>query len=107
MSGSTTGRKSARVTLIEYMPEGRAAVENRPRSLVRSSTEAELSKAAEVTITVAPICGVPAPSITTPVIFPELGAAWRAEEHTPRVKGKSNAKNTARYFRTFTGYYLP
>src|ERR1700721_1435631 len=89
------------------MPEGRPAVEKRPRSLVRSSTEAELVKAADVTMTVAPICGVPAPSITTPVIFPELGAACRAEAHTPRAKGKSSAKNAARYFRTFTGYYLP
>src|ERR1700733_15340543 len=89
------------------MPEGRPAVEKRPRSLGRSSTEAELSKAADVTMTVGPICGVPAPSIPTPLIFPDLGARGRAQLRTPRDKEKNSAKNAPRYFRTFTGYYLP
>src|SRR5579862_7571802 len=81
-------------------------VEKRPRSLVSNSNEAKLRSWPEETITVAPIWGVPAASMTMPVIFPVFGAACSVEQQA-RAKQKSSAETAARYFRTFTGFYLP
>src|ERR1700722_5449289 len=88
------------------MPGGSDTVEKRPRSLVSNSNEAKLRSWPEETITVAPIWGVPAASMTMPVIFPVFGAARSADEDA-RAKQKSSAEKAARYFRTFTGFLPP
>ena len=91
---SIAGKKPARVTWIEYSPAGSDAVENRPRSLVRISSGDPPSTLSDETVTVAPICGVPAGSTTTPAIWlAPLGAALSgsASRHTrhPRPRNAS------------------
>src|SRR5271154_534900 len=78
------GRYPARVTRIEYRPAGRIAVENSPRSFVSSRTGDDAASCSEETSTVAPICGVPAGSTTTPEILLAFGAGAAAPDSAPR-----------------------
>src|SRR3974390_1333467 len=70
---SRTGRKPARVTRTVYTPGARFSPRKTPSVLVRKWRAAKTPGNSERTSTVAPSCGVPLESRTTPERIPEAG----------------------------------
>src|SRR6266849_8235860 len=103
------GRKPASVTRTVYKPGARLSSRKIPWGLVSRPSEAALTAASGTISTVAPICGVPAESRTTPESLPAAVPAGAADVFAP-IKKEVSVRARAPQVRRrscFTGHYLP
>src|SRR5271163_4683801 len=107
---SRVGRKPAKVTRTVYRPGVTFSPWKTPCVLVRKSTAAKAPADSEINCTVAPICGTPKVSFTTPASLPELAAFTCAREGATQNDRHVPARNRAPRIwsrLSFTARYLP
>src|SRR3984893_19219356 len=106
---SRVGRKPAKVTRTVYRPGVTFSPRKTPCVLVRKSTADKAPADSETNCTVAPICGTPKVSFTTPATFPEAGlncardAVTQTERHAPAIARAPKIRSRL----SFTSRYLP